>query len=638
MISCMINFNIAPKMRKMLMHSFSNALQCNTVTSRDARITIQDRLMTTNNQCYHDKISKMISWGHWFAFFNIFLCLILGSRYLLIADWPSSLAGRVYSFASWLGHFAFIGFTLYLLVIFPLTFVVISQRLLCFLSAITATIGLTILLLDSEVFTRFHLHLNPVIWELMINLDQNELVRNWQLVFIIFVSIPVLFLLEMLYGIWSYQKLRNLKHLKIGKLVSSVFIIAFFCSHLAYIWADANFYRPITMQRSNLPLSYPMTARRFLKRYGLCDPQAHEQRMMQQDKQETIAVEYPLSPLSFDNPDNNYNLLIITTNILGNDTVDQSMPKLKIFADQNARFTQHYSTGNQVDTGLFGLFYGISSSYLKSILAARKSSVLFDALNKQGYQLSLFSSDGFRDPLYRQALLTDFTLPKPVRQSDAQTTKQWQQWRISHIGSSPWFSYISFNDINVTENQKMSSDFQRHYQKSAKYLDDYLSQMLDTLRKKGDLDHTVIIITAATGVELHDNTTNRRQTDSHANRVQLQVPLVIHWPGTPAQVVTKLTNHNDVTATLMQYLLHTSTNVRDYTQGENLFAPRRRHNWISSTGNHILAIITPNETIFLKNNGSYRTFDVQGKEILQKKSQLALLLQVIIDEKRFIAS
>ncbi len=45
----------------------------------------------------------------------------------------------------------------------------------------------------------------------------------------------------------------------------------FISSHLIYIWADANFYRPITMQRANLPLSYPMTARRFLEKHGLLD-------------------------------------------------------------------------------------------------------------------------------------------------------------------------------------------------------------------------------------------------------------------------------------------------------------------------------------------------------------------------------
>ena len=72
------------------------------------------------------------------------------------------------------------------------------------------------------------------------------------------------------------------------------------------------------------------------------------------------------------------------------------------------RFSDHYSSGNHADTGLFGLFYGISPTYLDSVLAGRKPSALINALSDQGYQLGLFSSDGFNASLYRQALLTDF--------------------------------------------------------------------------------------------------------------------------------------------------------------------------------------------------------------------------------------
>lgn len=84
-----------------------------------------------------------------------------------------------------------------MLILFPLTFIVVSQRLMRFLSVILATAGMTLLLIDSEVFTRFHLHLNPVVWELVINPDQNEMARDWQLMFI---SVPVIFLIEMLFA------------------------------------------------------------------------------------------------------------------------------------------------------------------------------------------------------------------------------------------------------------------------------------------------------------------------------------------------------------------------------------------------------------------------------------------------------
>lgn len=85
--------------------------------------------------------------------------------------------------------------------------------------------------------------------------------RDWQLMFI---SVPVIFLIEMLFATRSWQKLRSLTRRRHYARPVARF---FFCRSSAatvYIWADANFYRPITMQRANLPLSYPMTARRFL--------------------------------------------------------------------------------------------------------------------------------------------------------------------------------------------------------------------------------------------------------------------------------------------------------------------------------------------------------------------------------------
>ena len=113
-----------------------------------------------------------------------------------VADWPTTLAGRLFSYVSLVGHFSSGVYQLCADPL-PLTFIVVSQRLMRFLSVILATAGMTLLLIDSEVFTRFHLHLNPVVWELVINPDQNEMARDWQLMFI---SVPVIFLIEMLFA------------------------------------------------------------------------------------------------------------------------------------------------------------------------------------------------------------------------------------------------------------------------------------------------------------------------------------------------------------------------------------------------------------------------------------------------------
>jgi hypothetical protein len=593
--------------------------------------------MVTNRQRYREKVSQMISWGHWFALFNILLALGLGSRYLFVTDWPASLLGRVYALVSLLGHFSFIVFAGYLLVIFPLTFVVMSQRLLRFISAALATAGLTLLLVDSEVFSHFHLHLNPVVWDLVVNPDQSELSRDWQLMFI---CVPVIFLVEMLFGTWSWQKLRSLNRRRFGKPLAALFISAFFASHLIYIWADANFYRPITMQRANLPLSYPMTARKFLEKHGLLDQQEYERRLVQQGNPEAVAVEYPLSDLSYGDKGSGYNLLMIVVDGIRAKDVAQDMPALTRFAQENVRFSDHYSSGNHADTGLFGLFYGISPTYLDSVLAGRKPSALINALSDQGYQLGLFSSDGFNASLYRQALLTDFSLPTPAPQSDAQTTQQWQRWLTDQGDKEPWFSYINFSGAEPAEGAQTPApaDFIQRYRTGAQNVDAQIALVLDTLKQRGLLDKTVVVITAEHGVEFNDSGKGQWGAGTGFNQAQLQVPLVIHWPGTPAQTISKLTGHNDVMRTLMQRLLHVKTAPKDYSQGEDLFTAQRRNNWIATGDGNQLVITTPTQTLMLDNSGNYRVYDQNGDEIKDEKPQLALLLQVLTDVKRFIAN
>lgn len=45
---------------------------------------------------YREETSRKISWGHWFAFFNILWAIILGARYAFIMDWPDTLFGKLY--------------------------------------------------------------------------------------------------------------------------------------------------------------------------------------------------------------------------------------------------------------------------------------------------------------------------------------------------------------------------------------------------------------------------------------------------------------------------------------------------------------------------------------------------------------
>lgn len=594
--------------------------------------------MFKNQQGYQEKVSQMISWGHWFALFNILLILPLASRYLFDSDWPRTLAGRIYALVSLLGHFSFLTFAVYLLILFPITFIVRSQRLMRIISAIIATTGITLLAIDSEIFSRFRLHLNPIVWDLVINPQEAELSRDWQ---VLFIAIPLLFLIQMLFGTWCWQKLRSLgKRAYLAKPLVILFIVSFIGSHLTYIWADANFYRPITMQRSNFPLSYPLTARKFLEKHGLLDRQNYQDKLAQEGRPESIAIEYPLGNISFRDRGEDYNLLMIVIDGVHYQSFKDDMPELNHFAQQNIQFNQHLSTGNRQETSLIGLFYGISPTYIDSIFSWRKPSVLVNALNKQGYKFNLLSADGFAAPLYRQTLFADYTLPERVEQTNSEITQQWQQWIgwQTQSDDSRWFSYINYTNPVVKNKADNSMLFLSSYKQATAEIDQEISDVIQSLQNNNLLDKTVIVVTANYGVEFSETNPNNLVIGENFSRGQLQVPLIIHWPDKAPQSIDKLTSHEDIMATLMQDLLHAQNPANTYTQGENLFSPQRQYNWVTAGDARQLVVTTSKQTIILKSNGNYSVYDESYQQQKDEKPNLSLMLQVLTENKRFIAN
>lgn len=577
--------------------------------------------MVNHRQPYRERVSQLISWGHWFVLFNILLAILVSSRYLLVTDWPATLPGRIYSYVSLVGHSAFLVCVVYLLILFPLSFILPSQRWLRFIAIIIATTGISLLLLDSVVFTRFHLHINSLIWQLLLSSEKNSVTRSGQAIFIV---VPVILLIELVFAGWIWQKLRNLtRHRHYVRPFALLLFVAFIATHIMYIWADANFYRPVTMQRANLPLSYPMTARGFLAKHGFLDAQAYQQRQQQQGSPDAPSLQYPLTPLRYQDQGIGYNVLLITIDQLSYHNWQMQMPLLVQFAKDNISFTQHFSSGNQPTGGIFGLFYGISPLYLEGVLAARTPSAFISALNHQNYQLGMFASDGFNNPLYSQALISDFSVPKPHNQPNSRTIMQWQAWLTNYTSTdNRWFSWLSLDgNRGVTDTSNR-----------LQVLDRQIQEVLQTLRHSGQWQNTVIVITAGSGEVLP----NTAETFAWS-RDRLHVPLLIHWPDTPAQQISHLTDHTDIMVTLMRHLLHVSTATSGYAQGEDLFSVSRKHQWVSSASPGTLAVTTPQMTVILNSNGNYQIYNADGKKLDNDKPPLDLLLQVLTEYNRFIA-
>lgn len=74
--------------------------------------------MVDSGNTYGERVSRLVGWGHWFAFFNIIAAMLVGTRYISQSPWPETLLGQFYLAVSWVGHFGFLVFALYLLVLF----------------------------------------------------------------------------------------------------------------------------------------------------------------------------------------------------------------------------------------------------------------------------------------------------------------------------------------------------------------------------------------------------------------------------------------------------------------------------------------------------------------------------------------
>ncbi|MGF1723394.1 DUF3413 domain-containing protein [Photobacterium nomapromontoriensis] len=610
--------------------------------------------MVSSGNNYKERVSQLISWGHWFSFFNIIAAMLLGTRYIIFSEWPDSFLGQLYLALSWVGHFGFLVFGFYILILFPASFLIPSQRLMRLFGVLVGTIGLTALLLDTHAYESLDLHLSPLVWDLLLSGERTELNARWQY---LFVTVPVIFLLQLLLSEWLWRKLRKLTRKHVGVPIAMVFGACFIGSHLMYIWADATLYRPITAQRSNFPLSYPMTAKSFMEKHGLLDRQEYTERLNAQGIDSSEAIHYPLEKMVFNDPGTGQNLLIIMVDGLRSDMVDpETMPYLSAFARQNVDFSNHYSSSNDNTAGVFGLFYGLPTSYINSVRSAGTRPLLINTLEKRGYQFGLFSGHDLNDePIYSEAIFHDLLPPETNKpHSDASALAGWETWLNTQDASAPWFSYLELTSLESFEEggdyqpkfkpslgstnvigQNTHVLMKNSYRNAAYHIDEQLITIFDELVKKKMMDNTIVIITANHGTEFNETGTNSWGSNSNYSQYQLKVPMIIHWPDSIASTTDRLTSHLDVVPTLMESLLSSTTPTSAYSSGTSLFNQVAKRRWILAGNEDDIVMIQPKSTIVVDKYGNYRVFDQNYKRQHSVKPKLSTLMQAMHEMKRF---
>ena len=597
--------------------------------------------MVDSGNTYSERVSRLVGWGHWFAFFNIIATMLIGTRYISQSPWPETLLGQTYLAISWVGHFGFLVFALYILLLFPLTFIIPVKRLFRFLAVCFATVGLTILLLDTQAYQQIYLHLNPVVWELLLNKEQSNIATELQQLFIV---LPVIFLLELGLSEWVWRKQRRLAHKHIGRPITAFFFVCFVTSHLIYMWADAYFYGPITSQKANFPLSYPMTAKTFMEKHGLLDREEYLKRRDESVDQVDL-VSYPIEPLTFSSRGKKHNVLMIMADNLRADALQsEAMPYSQRFALSSQYFTNHYSSSND-SYGVFGLFYGIPNSYASSINAQGTSPLLISMMEEKGYEFGLFSGNNFDDTIYYETIFKSPNVAKSRSErenySDEQAVAEWSDW-LKENATSPWFSFIELTTMNQFDDYSVNNDnaqspadnLKLAYARASNALDQDIGKILAALTESGLMDSTIVIITSNHGNEFNETRSNSWGANTNYSRYQLQVPMVVHWPGRESKEYTHKSSHFDLSVTLLQELTGVSSDTREFSSGINLFEETERQ-WILAGDARELALITDQNTTVVDKFGNYKVYDANYKRQKNAKPKLSILMQGLSELKRF---
>ncbi|MEI8614342.1 DUF3413 domain-containing protein [Shewanella sp. PP-He15 brown] len=592
-------------------------------------------MVERKKQMSRDRVSWLINWGHWFAFFNGLLAMIVGSRYLGSVGYPETWYGWVYLSVSTIGQFSFLAFIAYLICLFPLTLILPYSKILRGVAAVIATLSLCILLYDTIVYADYGMHLSPFAFDLAWA-DLNALLHGTSYI----VTPLAIIAIELTAANFLWKRIEKIQKLNLGNKVITLVGICFVSSHLIHIWADAADITEITRFDDTYPLSYPATARSFMESHGIDGSSQGDD-----VNHNTSVLNYPEQPLTCQ-ADKKINVLMITIDSLRADMVDgKSMPFLQQYTENNQSFTQHFSGGNQFRTGMFSLLYGLQGSYGDARIFNSTSPLMTRSFQQAGYELGLFLPETNLNLRSSQAMFNDFNpvIAKETNGSadaDLHTVASFNEWHS--IQNKPWFALVNlkalenfdtpvgFLGIETVKADPALMPAQKvlfnQYRQSLYFVDQQLKAMLANVPKD-----TLVIITGVNGKMF---TSNSDEANRNLSPQSVKVPLVIHWPNTGASKVKYRTSHYGIAPTLMTHVLGCTNNTTEYSAGRSLLQPSKE-TWIYIGDSRIFAIYQEAEVTVIDRHGKYRIYDENYEHRLNKKMSAPELIEVMREGRRF---
>ena len=561
---------------------------------------------------------ELYRWAGWFGVANAGLYLLVALRYLLAWSWPDSALATLYAPLAVAGQVALLAIVLPFLILGPLIAAWPARRVVTAVAVFLATLGLVLLVLDTNLFVerRFHLSLfTIVLFE----------PATW-------VFTGIVFLIALAFETMLAGTLRNWLAGRPqpagGRPLAAGLVACWLLSQGLHIWADAVGYSPVTRFTAMLPLYYPLHAKRTLAKLGWLDEERVRQaRLLRQGSADAEGdLRYPLEPLRCAAPTGNTpNVLWILIDALRPDAIDPvSSPAVAAFRDAGQSFANHWSGGNSSRMGLFSMFYGLPGTYWQSFYAVQRPPVLLEEFRRQRYELMTSSAVGYGSPtLIDRTVFAGVPGLKPEAdapgvQKNQAVTADWLRWLEGRQGRGtapgPFLAFLYYDPPFTGEGSSSLPPDDRYlsdgkarqrwlqYRDGVHMVDGEIARVLASLGSAGLRESTLVMITSDHGYEFDDLGLGYYGHASNFGPYQLRATLLMQWPGRPARRYGHRTAHQDLPATLLGGLFGCTNSPADYSAGRNLF-DGVSWDWIIAGSYHGHAIVEPGRVMVTEPGG-----------------------------------
>lgn len=378
--------------------------------------------------------------------------------------------------------------------------------------------------------------------------------------------------------------------------IVAAFLALTVSERIAYGYSAIVHYEPILFASERYPLYLPLTFGKTARKLGFVAEAERDPGV--RIRQGTL--DYPHVALEVSAPAKPLNIVWLVAESLRFDMLDPKiMPALWAFSNDALRLEKHFSGGNMTQMGVFSMFYGLYGNNWFPMLSARRAPVLMDVLQQQNYQFSLHTSQRFTYPAFDKTVFANMRPQDlhpleggaPAWQRDVSNIDHMLDFIDTRDAGRPFMTYMFFESTHANYDFPAQAVIARPYLEDFNYLtadlaaeigpiknryinaahhvDAQIGRVIDHLRAHDLLDNTVVIVLGDHGEEFMER--KRWGHSAEFNRFQTSTPAVIHIPGTAPRVVTGITSHLDLPATLMP-LLGVRNPAADYSNGYNLLA------------------------------------------------------------------